>query len=852
MKKLIGGVVLVAGVVVAGWYGTANNAKTMQAKITSDAENATQGTIHSVTTSVSGRDILVSGIAASAQERDQILTALNEVDGRRLVRDELLVLEVASPFEFDAEKSADGSTYSGMISTEAERTTMSDLIGPSADDLNLVSGAPDGNWTGVLSQGLDGLAVLEAGSLSVRDSEITLIGSALSPDEDAAARAALADLPEGYNASFDITTLDDGTPFRLMVDRAEDGAVTSTGKVPSTLDIAELSAALGADVGMGINQSVLPPNLDGWANVSTLGVSALSELRSGEMQMTEDMLTVSGVATPDGKAAAEAMIADLPSGFSATSDITIYDDGAPFSLEMISNSGVTIASGKFPANVRSTDVVGDVLSNDVRNAFIGDDTSGFEASATGGAMALAQLEEGTLSVTGTDVMLTGVARTPTEAEAAMAMLGDLPDGYNASFDITTLDDGAPFSLEMKRTGDMTTASGKFPADLAAADVVGNVPSSNIRNAFIGDDSSGFEASATGGAMALAQLEEGTLSVIGTDVILTGVARTPTEAEAAMAMLDDLPDGYNADIDISTLDDGTPPNFDVIYTAGEVATVEGKLPAGLQINDIASALDLPSINGTPVLGFVGDSDRTTEQLAAISDWLPQLDSLKFSSNGDAVTVEALASSGVDQDVVQAGIAQSLGETATVSVAAPIELPDTFLEAVVGELAEPALQAPEPEIEVVAPVEEVVAPVVEAPVVEAPIVEMAFNADSCNAQSAAALQTDRINFVIGSSQLDAQSERAINAVAEIMLKCLAETDLNVEIGGHTDSQGGAALNLRLSTARAESVRDALIASGVPAEFIIAKGFGEAEPIASNANAEGRAANRRTTITWFEPSN
>jgi OOP family OmpA-OmpF porin len=81
-------------------------------------------------------------------------------------------------------------------------------------------------------------------------------------------------------------------------------------------------------------------------------------------------------------------------------------------------------------------------------------------------------------------------------------------------------------------------------------------------------------------------------------------------------------------------------------------------------------------------------------------------------------------------------------------------------------------------------------------------------------------------------------------------LADTDLNVEIGGHTDSQGGEDLNQELSSARADAVRAALIARGATDDAIVAKGYGEAEPIADNETAEGRAANRRTTITWFTP--
>jgi OOP family OmpA-OmpF porin len=72
------------------------------------------------------------------------------------------------------------------------------------------------------------------------------------------------------------------------------------------------------------------------------------------------------------------------------------------------------------------------------------------------------------------------------------------------------------------------------------------------------------------------------------------------------------------------------------------------------------------------------------------------------------------------------------------------------------------------------------------------------------------------------------------------------VNVEVGGHTDSRGARATNLRLSQARAFTVREYLISKGVSAAQITAKGYGPDQPVASNATATGRAANRRVALT------
>lgn len=66
--------------------------------------------------------------------------------------------------------------------------------------------------------------------------------------------------------------------------------------------------------------------------------------------------------------------------------------------------------------------------------------------------------------------------------------------------------------------------------------------------------------------------------------------------------------------------------------------------------------------------------------------------------------------------------------------------------------------------------------------------------------------------------------------------------VEIAGHTDSVGGDAYNMRLSEARANSVRTYLISRGIQATRLVARGYGETMPIASNATRDGRQMNRR----------
>ncbi len=71
------------------------------------------------------------------------------------------------------------------------------------------------------------------------------------------------------------------------------------------------------------------------------------------------------------------------------------------------------------------------------------------------------------------------------------------------------------------------------------------------------------------------------------------------------------------------------------------------------------------------------------------------------------------------------------------------------------------------------------------------------------------------------------------------------MKVEVAGHTDSASSDAHNLDLSQRRAKAVMDYFVGKGVEAERLSAKGYGEANPIADNATAAGRAENRRVEL-------
>lgn len=99
-----------------------------------------------------------------------------------------------------------------------------------------------------------------------------------------------------------------------------------------------------------------------------------------------------------------------------------------------------------------------------------------------------------------------------------------------------------------------------------------------------------------------------------------------------------------------------------------------------------------------------------------------------------------------------------------------------------------------------------------------------------------------FDTGKATLKPGAKVRLAKVAGIIL---AYPDLRLEVDGYTDSTGTHEINQGLSERRANAVRDFLVSQGVSSNNVGARGFAEADPIASNNNATGRQLNRRVEL-------
>jgi OmpA-OmpF porin, OOP family len=153
---------------------------------------------------------------------------------------------------------------------------------------------------------------------------------------------------------------------------------------------------------------------------------------------------------------------------------------------------------------------------------------------------------------------------------------------------------------------------------------------------------------------------------------------------------------------------------------------------------------------------------------------------------------------------------------------------------GEKSKPApivvapVPAPKPEVKVEEkPAVQVATPIVK---VEAPVV---------NAAAKKVVQL-KVNFDSSKSIIKKQYMKEIEAFAAFMKE---NPSMKVELQGHTDPRGSKKLNAKLSLARAEAIKAALIKAGISADRLTVKGYESQKPEVANDTKENMAKNRRS---------
>lgn len=455
-----------------------------------------------------------------------------------------------------------------------------------------------------------------------------------------------------------------------------------------------------------------------------------------------------------------------------------------------------------------------------------------ETVVTAGAMLAmtGSVHGASVRVDGRDITVTGLADGAAEQAAILARLQAVRGRRVVIDALTVLPTVDPLQLSASADQGVLTVSGHAPTAFAR-DQIGLLATGALTLATGAPDGRWTDVAMLG-LGALRVLEQGQMELIGRDLALSGLARTPDQAEAIRgAVAHGLPEDYAVRYDLRFLDDGTPPAWRLTHDAATGARLEGKLPLALAAADLAQALGLAAIADTSTTALTGEAGTVPPVLAALAPWLAEMERLAVAVSPAGVQVEAGFGAGSDMELLASALGADLAGAAPGLSLRLSELAATGRD---GDRRQHAVTGRDEVLR---------------GGYWLPVAGFEPDAATCAGAVDGVLNAQRIGFVTGSARLDARARSAVNALAGVLVPCLTTGGLRAEIGGHTDSTGGDEANLALSRARAQSVRTALLARGVPEAALTAEGYGATVPVADNSTDQGRAANRRTAIRWIE---
>ena len=438
--------------------------------------------------------------------------------------------------------------------------------------------------------------------------------------------------------------------------------------------------------------------------------------------------------------------------------------------------------------------------------------NGWEAAINFATQALGDLPRSKISVSADRVMVTAISDSPEDKRRIETDLArSAPSSIQLVMNITAPRPViSPFTLRFGLDGDQASfdacsadSSQSRNEILRAAASVGTLPERPTCAIGLGVPSPNW-AKAVGIAMqGLKEMGGGSLTFSDADITLVALDSTPQAVfDRVVGDLDaTLPDLFSlhAVLPEKIVKDETTPEFVATYSPEGLVQIRGRLP------DDA----VETIVGSYARAQFG-SDKvylaTRDDPALPSSWpvrvLAGLEALAMLQNGavivqeDFLELRGVSGKKTASDDVSRLLAEKLPDSANFEIAVRYD-----------ELLDRTLDLPTPE--------------------------------ECVDRINSILAAGKIAFEPSSADISASAGSTVDAIAEIAKQC---DRVQMEIGGHTDSQGREIMNEELSQQRADAVLVALQTRRVRTGNFSAKGYGEAIPIADNGTEDGREANRR----------
>jgi OmpA-OmpF porin, OOP family len=411
----------------------------------------------------------------------------------------------------------------------------------------------------------------------------------------------------------------------------------------------------------------------------------------------------------------------------------------------------------------------------------------------------AVLDKTRIAVDGRDITMAADAFSEDGRRGAVASVEAVPGVRLVNDETRLVPEAKPFVWSAERDVVRVTLGGNAPlpsvkgklAD-AARSALGGVEVADQMNLARGAPPT-FEAAALLLIDQIGKLKDGKITISDTGVTLQGMARELGGREAIAASLKNLPAGFA----VTANDVKAPPYILQAYKdpVAVTLTLSGNVPDNNVHTAIAQAASRKFFSEKVVDNLKPSVGAPAAFAAAV---VPALGALSRLSTGTLVVS--------DREVKLSGDALYDAAAAQIRAALGKDFPQNFQ--VKADISVKPASAP-------------VDPTV------------------CQQLFSELLGKAKVRFESGRATIDPDSTGLMDRLVEIALRCPTS---NIEVGGHTDTDGEDAANQALSEKRAQAVVDYLVKAGLPASRFTAVGYGSTQPISGNDTDDGKAQNRR----------
>ena len=851
--------------------------------------------------SFDGRDAKVTGSATTEQEQQAVLDAVKNTYGVRIVGDETSLIEALKPFTWSLKRDGKTVIIEGYAANSADRKAVGDAAAAQLQgvtlkqNLKLARGMPPREqWLAAVAFATKQSNGLSKGDVHLDDLGLSIAGLAVSPQAYTAIELALAtQLPQGVVLGKDGVTPPVIKPFVWSAtwqnrELQLDGYVPGDGSRKQMLEAVDslFPAAKVTD-----RMLVAGGAPEGWSGAADIALKQLSQLDNGGAKLTGTDAELHGVAADQDVAEAVALTFDggVPAGYHATENVTYRKARTPVAKPYTWSAQLTGKELKLEGFVPD-DKAKTALSAFASQRFIGDrvldrtsiatgSLPGFTQAALASLDQLARLDQGTVRFNDAAVDISGHALDKATAEAAPgAVAGALPPGFvptvrvlfDAPKPVAQLPVKPPEPPKPVKPPEppkpvkppeppkplvkVSPAEPVKPAPtqsyvwdaLAENGTVvlsGTVSSPEDRSLVLSLANSRLSGvkiidnMTTSGTLPSGQLEwlhtvDGGLKAIydmgGGHARLTDRTLVVTGTTSDRAIPDyvaeslrlGMPPGYGSLARVTYVAPLAPTAYvTTLKYDGLKVVVEGAVPSQAAKNQLMARLK-------PLFPDRDFDDRTEIKAGAPDRWF---DALALGL-GPLSTLDAGQLTLRNRDLIISG---TTGDDKTLT-AARLKLTTGLPKGFGGQDQLAYVAPPLPDPKVLAKKQDESKYDVKSLMKKS----TSLTAPECQAVLNAALR-GKAFFATGRSDLDGRAMGALSSVAATARRCPMT---RVEISGHTDSDGAAAFNQRLSERRAAAVVKFLTTRGVPADRLTASGLGEAEPISPNDTPVHKANNRR----------